>query len=240
MSNLSAAPRLDLLGQVALSNAPAPLPGRAIEFLTYVHLHPGVNGEQIQAALWPHKFDPAANDTKILAHRIRQALGNDPDGNPWLPCATKSAGYTLHPAFTSDWAQFQALMAPTPHHAPTTALTSAIRLVRGQPLDGITRRRGWWEWRDTHEEAMIAAVLEAATELTTRAVAIGNYSGARTASRIARATDPLNETGWQLEIIAAHTQPDRLHTIEHDLYATVGKPNTLDAKTRALIALAHT
>lgn len=242
MSKVSAVPVLNLLGAVGLSNAPSALPGRGVELLAYLHLHPGgVPLVQLQAALWPDTYEPRGNNARILAKQVRRALGNAPDGAPWLPPAntthTGIAGYRLHNALTSDWAHFQCLVGSNPHQAPTSALIAAIRLVQGQPLDGITRRHGWWTWRAPAEETMIAAVLDAATELTTRALAIGNLSHARTAARIARTADPLNETGWRLELLATRTQPDAYNQLTNDMRQTLGTGSALDPETRAVLAL---
>ena len=229
---------LRLLGPTHLPGfAPGALPGRAVELLTYLHLHPGSSGVQVQHALWPDRFDTASGHVRTLAKRTRSALGHDHDGRPWLPEATK-AGYRLHPALTSDWSNFQRLIGPNPAQTPTSALCAAVRLVGGQPLDGITRRAGWWTWRGPIEETMIDAVLTAAAELFRRSMDIGRLSDARTAATIARSTDPLNETGWRMELTLAMRRgdPDAYTRVVAELRAALGPIPTLDPATRHLLA----
>lgn len=230
---------LRLLGAAHVEGfAPGELPGRSLELLTYLHLNPaGVAGVQVQHALWPDAYVPSNGHARTLAKQTRSVLGHAPDGRRWFPEATK-AGYDLHPALTSDWSDFQRLMGPDPSHTPTAALIDAVRLVRGQPLDGITRRPGWWTWRGPFEEAMIAGVLAAASEMYTRAMGAGRLSDARTAATIARSTDPLNETGWRMELRLAMVRADPITYAQTvaDLYATVGTAHPLDTETAQLLA----
>lgn len=227
-----------LLGPTHVSGfAPGALPGRAVELLTYLHLHPGASGVQVQHALWPDRYDVSSGHVRTLAKLTRAALGHDAEGRRWLPEATR-AGYSLHPALTSDWSDFQRLVGPDPSRTPTPALCAAVRLVRGQPLDGITRHAGWWSWRGPVEEAMIAAVMETAAELFRRSLAIGQLSDARTAATIARSTDPLNESGWRMELTLAmrRADPGAYGQVVAELRAALGPTAALDPETRQLLA----
>lgn len=105
-------------------------------------------------------------------------------------------------------------------------------------MDGITRRAGWWTWRGPIEETMIDAVLTAAAELFRRSMDIGRLSDARTAATIARSTDPLNETGWRMELTLAMRRgdPDAYTRVVAELRAALGPIPTLDPATRHLLA----
>lgn len=229
---------LRLLGPTHVADfAPGTLPGRAVELLTYLHLHPGASGVQVQHALWPERYDPSNGHVRTLAKLTRTALGRAADGCLWLPEATR-AGYCLHPGLTSDWSEFQRLIGTDPSQTPTAALCAAVRLVRGQPLGGAPRRPGWWTWRGPAEDAMLSAVIDAAAELFRRSLAIGQLSDARTAATIARAADPLNEAGLRMEItLALHrADPDAYRRAVADLRATLGPLATPDPETSQLLA----
>lgn len=85
---------------------------------------------------------------------------------------------------------------------------------------------------------MIAGVLAAASEMYTRAMGAGRLSDARTAATIARSTDPLNETGWRMELRLAMVRADPITYAQTvaDLYATVGTAHPLDTETAQLLA----
>ncbi|WP_047520615.1 LysM peptidoglycan-binding domain-containing protein [Microbacterium sp. ZOR0019] len=238
------APYIRLLGPVdALNIADADaMPGRGVEFLAFLLLqNGGAPGALVQKNLWPDKLDPKNNNARQLAKQIRQALGHDPDGYPLLPEGRSNAGFTAHPMIRTDWHDFCDLIGPDLKTTSNENLVQAIKLVRGEPFAGTSRRRGWWGWRGPIEETMLAAIMDAADELAHRALQVGDHTQARFAARIAQATDPLNEAGWRLEIEAAMKagDVDAFNRVVDEMIDRVGEDVELDEATQRLIDDAH-
>ena len=238
------APYVRLLGPVDTLNIAASdlLPGRGVEFLTYLLTHQQpVPGAQLQKALWPNSYDRSNNNTRTLAKQLRSALGHDIDGHLWLPEGRGNNGFTLHPAIRSDWHDFTALTGANPSAASTEDLETALHLVRGQPLFGADAHRGRWAWRSALEEEMLAAILDTAETVADRALRVSDLRLLRIAACTARATNPLNELSWQIELRAAISNANARETeriIDH-LYAIAGGGDPdyePDAATRDLIA----
>lgn len=236
------APYVRVLGPVDALNVPEKLPGRGIEMMAYLLLHGGkVSGAQLQKAFWPDTPDTDdANNARQLAKHLRNVMGADPDGNKLLPEGRKDVGFLIHPAIRSDWDDFRLLIGPDLKTTPNEDLIAAIRLVRGQPLTPTSTRRGWWVWRSPAEEAMSAAILDAADELAHRALPRGEFDEARFAARIAQSADPLNEAGWRLELEAALRAGNaaEFSRVVDDLYARPGGGDPdyeLDEATQQLI-----
>ena len=241
------APVVRLLGPIdALNIADGnAMPGRGLELMAYLLLQTGpASGAQIMKAMWPDKYDPKNNNVRQLAKQLRAVLGNDPDGHLLLPEGRNNVGFTMHPAIRTDWDEFKELIGPDLSRTTNENLVAAIRLVRGEPFTGATKRRGWWGWRSALEEEMRAAVLDAADELASRALGRGDLEQARMAAHIAEAADPLNEAGWRLELKAALQAGDveEFNRVVDELYARVGgaDPNyELDETTQELVDTAQ-
>jgi nucleoid-associated protein YgaU len=241
----SMVPYLRFLGPVEVEGlGPAELlPGRGVELMAYLSLRGGpVGGLQLQKAFWPDTPD-AANNQRGLAKKVRVALGHNLSGELWLPENINHHGYLLHPAIRSDWDDFRTLVGPDPAVASTDNLIAALHLVRGTPFAGSNTRR-WWQWIAIPQEEMIAAVMDAAGELGTRALRAQNVSLTRYAARIQQVVDPLNEAGWRIELRAALQTGDLagFHTVLEDLYARVGGDDPdydVDDDTQILIDQAN-
>lgn len=73
-----------ILGAVVIDGAPAVNRRRVKELIVYLALHPeGVTAEQITAALWPGDTPTRAAFNQTVT-RARAALGDDPDGQPYI------------------------------------------------------------------------------------------------------------------------------------------------------------
>lgn len=240
------APYIRLLGPVdALNVDQEALPGRGIEFLAFLLLQDTryVPGDLVQAKLWQYKYSHDNNDARQLATKVRAVLGHDPDGRALLPEGSKNAGFTLHEQIRTDWHDFCDLIGPDLSTTTNENLIRAIRLVRGQPFDGVKRARGtrpWWAWRETIEQTMLAAIMDAADELTHRALSTGKLNEARLSAKIAKSTDPLNEAGWRLEIETAMTAGDAeaFNSIVDAMFDVIGDVD-LDDATQQLLDTAH-
>ncbi|HCS60143.1 MAG TPA: hypothetical protein DIW46_01925 [Microbacterium sp.] len=239
------APYIRILGPVDALNVADQdaLPGRGLEFLSFLLLQntASVPGALVQKKLWPDTFSSDNNNARQLAKQIRLVLGHDPDGKPLLPEGRSSVGFSMHPHVRTDWHDFCDLIGPDLSATPSENLIQAIRLVRGQPFDGVSRRRGWWAWRGPIEETMRAAILDAADELTHRALRTGKLDDARFAARIAQSADPLNEAGWRLEIETAMSNGDvdAFNKIIDAMYEVIGTDVDIDDATQQLIDDAH-
>lgn len=241
------APYIRLLGPVdALNVDMDAIPGRGIEFLAFLLLQntPSVPGALVQERLWPDTFSTDNNNARQLAKQLRRILGHDPFGQPLLPEGRSNAGFTIHKMIRTDWHDFCDLIGPDLSATPNENLIRAIRLVRGKPFDGLKRTKGrsaWWAWRAPIEETMRAAILDAADELTHRALATGKFDDARLAARIAQSADRLNEAGWRLEIETAMAagDVDAFNTIVDAMFEVVGVDADIDDATQQLLDDAH-
>lgn len=73
-----------VLGPVVIDGAPSVNRRRVKELIVYLALHPeGVTTEQITAALWPGETPTRAAFNQTVT-RARAALGDDPDGQPYV------------------------------------------------------------------------------------------------------------------------------------------------------------
>jgi DNA-binding SARP family transcriptional activator len=214
------------------------MPRRGIELVAYLNLNGPVDGRQMQMAFWPDTAQ-ASNNQRQLAKKVRVALGHTLDGMPLLPENTQRHGYQLDSAIRSDWDDFRALTGNDPATAATEALVEALRLVRGQPFANCNTRR-WWHWIAVPEEEMIAAVLDTANELASRALTAHDLATARFAAHIAQTADPLNEAGWRIQLRIAARTGDRAEfdRILDDLYTRLGSDDPdyeLDDITQQLV-----
>lgn len=234
------APYLRLLGPLDILRVgdEAAMPRRGIELVAYLNLNGPVDGRQMQMAFWPDTAQ-ASNNQRQLAKKVRVALGHTLDGMPLLPENTQRHGYQLDSAIRSDWDDFRALTGNDPATAATEALVEALRLVRGQPFANCNTRR-WWHWIAVPEEEMIAAVLDTANELASRALTAHDLATARFAAHIAQTADPLNEAGWRIQLRIAARTGDRAEfdRILDDLYTRLGSDDPdyeLDDITQQLV-----
>lgn len=221
-------PRLLILGPIGAEGLPEKIPGRAVELMTFLALQDGpVATDVITEKLYPNKFDPSNNDVKVLAKKVRAAVGRDPFGRPLLPNGKRGVGFTAHPDVVTDWHEFRELIGSDLKTTSNANLAAAIRLVRGTPFDGAAARRGWWGWRGTYDSHIREAVIDAAAELVDRCLRSGDLSQSRMAARVAQAIDPLNEAGLCLELRTALKAGDEAECdrIIDELYEKIAGTN---------------
>jgi hypothetical protein len=85
-----------VLGPVEVAGADDFESAKAEELVVYLALHRDpVDTDTLQEALWPGQT-PNAGRLHTTVWRARQALGDDPDGKPYLPKA-KQGRYRLSP-----------------------------------------------------------------------------------------------------------------------------------------------
>ena len=207
----AAAPVLRLLGPLEVRNATGPRPqspGRALEIVAYLALHPGSNEHAFSAAIFPGE---RADGGKLGAKRntymraARRWLGEAPDGHPYVGLVP-DVGYRLAEDMPIDWAIFTDLIGPSIHRADTSSLRTALGLVDGRPMSGIDASR--YAWAQTDISEMIAAIADVAHELATRAITAGDVRTAIWAAEKGLDVEPVSEALWRDRITAAYQAGD--------------------------------
>ncbi|MFD9469308.1 LysM peptidoglycan-binding domain-containing protein [Streptomyces goshikiensis] len=155
--------RIEVLGPLRItgSDSPAHSP-RTTAIAALIHLRPGRSADALCQAMDP--VNPWS--TRTLHSRLselRGAIGLHTDGQPLLPRPKTGAGYTFHPAVTSDWTQFQTLASRGLAAGPRAGiedLEAAMALVRGKPFDGRTL-----PWADPVIQDMLSRITDTAHTL---------------------------------------------------------------------------
>lgn len=133
-----------VLGPVEVAGANEFESAKAEELVVYLALHRDpVDTDTLQEALWPGQ-PPNAGRLHTTVWRARQALGDDPDGKPYLPKA-KQGRYRISPAVSSDLGRFHEHVrrARSEPDSAATELRSALELVRGRPLSATSGEYAW-------------------------------------------------------------------------------------------------
>lgn len=218
---LRGAPYVQILGPVQILGAQGPAPKtpatsktnqsvvqRATELIAFLALNPRATAVQVHGALWPGK-DPhggAAQQTRNShTSRARSWLGVSPAGEQYLP-RVGAEGYRLREEVRTDWQLWLDLVGEDPASAPTANLTQALRLVKGQPFEGVKEK--FYGWAEPIRYEIIAAVGDAAHELATRSLRAGDCANARLAAAVGRMVDPVNEIFWRDALMAEHQAGD--------------------------------
>ena len=182
-------PKLLLLGPINLLGAQGPLPPRAIkqciEYCAWIHEHPGLNSAAMVAGLLVAETTRRSNTS-----RLRQWLGDDPMGKPFLPEAY-TGRLALHPDVTSDWEQFQLKLTGGVNRVSSQSLVDALSMVRGAPLADAAP--GQWHWAEELRSDMISTIRDVGVELGRRALDLNDLDTARWAVNRALQAAPEDE-----------------------------------------------
>jgi hypothetical protein len=178
---------------------------RLVELAAYLVLCPGRDEAALRAAMWPGR-DVKPSLPSALLGRLRRWLGNDPYGEPYVPAYSRAHGYRLHPAVTTDWQRWQAMLPHPPASATTQDLEAALWLVRGYPLDGRSRpaRYGWAE---EHRRRMVSSITAAALELAERYLVHDDWALAEHAVHVGLRVDSAHPRLWQTRLHTARLMP---------------------------------
>ncbi|MFE4256115.1 hypothetical protein ACFRU3_43140 [Streptomyces sp. NPDC056910] len=104
-----------------------------------LYFKPGISSDTARAATDPRKpWSKATLQSRIS--ELRNRLGTDPDGNPFLP-RDRTGTYRLSPTTRCDWTRFTQLaehgLTKGPQDGAGIAdLEAALDLVRGRPFGG--------------------------------------------------------------------------------------------------------
>ncbi|OEJ30016.1 LysM peptidoglycan-binding domain-containing protein [Streptomyces subrutilus] len=155
--------RIDVLGPLRISGSDTSAHSpRTTCLAAYIHLRPGRSADTLCKAM--DYINPWS--TRTLHSRLselRNAIGLHTDGQPLLPRPKTGAGYSFHPAVTSDWQLFQDLAGQGLAAGPLNGiedLEAAMALVRGKPFDGRTL-----PWADPIIQDMLSKITDTAHTL---------------------------------------------------------------------------
>ena len=159
-------PLLQLIGPVEILGAAGTPPVRAakqcLEYCAWLLENPGSTAQSMAAGLLVAEGTRRSNMS-----RLRTWLGNDADGEPYLPDAY-SGRIRLDPAVSSDWHQLRLLVGDGVDRAPSSVLEVGLRLVRGAPLADAAPVQ--WHWAEEMRTDIVSCVRDIGIELARRAL----------------------------------------------------------------------
>ncbi|MFE5028157.1 hypothetical protein ACFRAO_33820 [Streptomyces sp. NPDC056656] len=134
------APDIQVLGPVTVAGIEASGHGHKLALLAaLLYFKPGISSDTAREAMDPRKpWSKATLQSRIS--ELRNRLGTDPDGNPFLP-RDRTGTYRHSPTTRCDWTRFTQLakrgLAKGPQAGADIAdLEAALDLVRGRPFGG--------------------------------------------------------------------------------------------------------
>lgn len=196
-------PTLLLLGEAQLVACDGETPqrsvGRCLEACAWLLTHPGSTPTQMREGLMI-----AEGTRRSVVSRLRGWLGRSAAGEH-LPDAY-SGRVQLASSVSSDWEQFQALVAGGVNRATEASLTEALALVRGAPLGGFEFQ---WLWAEPLRCDMVATIVDAAVVLSERCLARGDLDGAEWALGQGALASPTSEALAARRILLRASQGDR-------------------------------
>lgn len=193
-------PTIMLLGPAELLGAAGDPPARAvmqcIEYCTWLLEHPGSTAQAMAAAL-----AVAEGTRRSNVSRLRNWLGSDDQGEPYLPDAY-SGKIILSPLVSSDWHRLQLLTHAGVDRTSTEGLAKALDLVRGAPLADAAP--GQWHWAEEMRTDMVSVIRDIGVELADRARAESEIDLARWAASRALTAAPQDEFLMGVRIRTEH------------------------------------
>jgi hypothetical protein len=228
-----AAVEVRVLGPVEVRGSPERLAGKSLELVAYLALHPdGAHEDQIRAALWPDR-PLHANSWATRVSITRRALGRGSDGRPRLARFRDHVGW-----LTSDVrVDLDPLTEALAHPDDPAGLHAALTSVRGRPFDVA---RGFeWAHRESHLAAAERLVVAAAHQLSTLALAVGDWSQARWATERGLCACPDSEILHQdhRQAVAAGGDSAPTQPSLHESPNNPGEADPSDAQRRDALAL---
>ena len=206
--------------------------GRLEELLAFLALHPHRGHYLLDEAMWPGDRVPDGRRNQLLS-RARAWLGEADGGRSFIPPAN-SEGYRLIDSVRTDWDAFCDRVGGSAAQAPTSDLTAALAMVRGQPFAGTSPSR--YGWADDDRAEMISSIVDIAHEVSVRAQRCGDAALARRAAATGLKAEHGSELLWRDALRAewlAGTRPgmermaDRIWALYEDLGRDL-EPETID------------
>ncbi len=194
-----------LIGPTDLVGTTGPEPVRSrqqlVELCAWLLEHPDSSPTAMAAGLVVAESTRRSN-----LSRLRNWLGEDSSGQPYLPDAY-SGRILLHSAVTSDWTQVQLLLAPGIDRVGDSALIAALEQVRGAPLADAAP--GQWLWAEELRTDISSALRDVGVVLSERALARGDIDLARWAAARALVVAPEDELLLGARIRTEHRAGNR-------------------------------
>ncbi|MEU5930059.1 LysM peptidoglycan-binding domain-containing protein [Streptomyces antimycoticus] len=161
------APEIRVLGPIEVTGVGASGHGpKLTELAVLLYFRPHRDAAGICEAMDP--MNPWSSSTlNSRMYGLRNKLGTDPDGDPYLPRRTRgSDGYNLSPAVRCDWTRFQQLaergLAAESSASAVHCLEQSLGLVRGRPFGGRDL-----PWAAPLQQEMISRIVDVAHTLAT-------------------------------------------------------------------------
>ncbi|MDQ1033479.1 nucleoid-associated protein YgaU [Streptomyces umbrinus] len=176
------APQIRVLGPVEVTGVDSTGHGpRMAQLAALLYFRPGRSADILCSDMDP--VSPWSSSTlNARLQGLRRTLGNDPDGNPYVPRRkTGEDPYRLSPAVHCDWTDFLQLVERALPLGPAGLpdLEKALTLVRGRPFGGRPQ-----PWAQPHQQEMITRIVDVAHTVATLRTPAGphhNLSAARQA-----------------------------------------------------------
>ncbi|MCL2784735.1 MAG: LysM peptidoglycan-binding domain-containing protein [Propionibacteriaceae bacterium] len=199
-------PTLKLLGPIAMEGVTGIPPTRAeracMEYCGWLLENPGTTALAMTQGLMVAEGTRRSNMS-----RLRSWLGNDAEGNPYLPEAY-SGRIWLDIAVTSDWQRMGLLIAGGLNETPTDKLIQALSLVRGAPLADAAP--GQWHWAEELRTDMVCVIRDLGVVVTNRCLDDGDIEQARWACGRALLAAPEDETLMCARLRVEHAAGNRM------------------------------
>ncbi|WP_438453179.1 LysM peptidoglycan-binding domain-containing protein [Streptomyces asiaticus] len=161
------APEIRVLGPLEVTGVGASGHGpKLTELAVLLYFRPHRDAAGICEAMDP--MAPWSSSTlNSRMYGLRNKLGTDPDGNPYVPRRTRgSDSYNLSPAVRCDWTRFQQLaergLAAESSASAVRCLEQSLGLVRGRPFGGRDL-----PWAAPLQQEMISRIVDVAHTLAT-------------------------------------------------------------------------
>ena len=179
---------VSVLGVVRISGlAEDAISARTVALICYLALQrEGATADELGHWLWGRKSPPPQRALSNALYRARVALGNNPEGSPYLPRVSPSGVYRLSSEVTNDLRRFERWLGVARQAAreqeskrAVAFLTQGLSLVRGVPFSGC-ERGSLFAWADlslrNHAECLIDS---ASHELADLALGLSDFETAR-------------------------------------------------------------
>ncbi|MFE3268932.1 hypothetical protein [Streptomyces sp. NPDC059215] len=154
---------------------------RTAQLAALMYFRPGRSADTLCADMDPlHPWSTATLNARLQG--LRRALGNDPDGDPYVPRRRNGdTPYTLAAGVRCDWTHFLALSERALPQGPDGLpdLEEALSLVRGRPFGTQTPA-----WAQPYQQEMITRITDVAHTVATHRTKPGKYQELTVARRI--------------------------------------------------------
>ena len=220
---------VQVMGTVDVLGAETPLTSRrALDLVAYLAFHPeGATRDQLKAHVWPPDEPPTESTLSNTVSRARKALGNNDDGEPYLPRVSAEGIYRLRPEVGTDVGRFETLLSAARDSAGEEGrhqLLAAFELVRGTPFTSGTG--DLYRWADFGLRTQIECLVDtAAHELAERCLSAGDLAGARRAAVTSLRLVGVCEQCYRFRMLAAADNPTEVRQIMSELVHLLEREN---------------